>query len=41
MKTLLATIIGLAVAVVANPASAYMIAITTYGPRDRAGVGDR
>src|SRR3989441_3674230 len=32
MKTLLATIIGLAVAVIANPASAYMIAITTSIP---------
>ena len=32
MKTLLATIIGLAIVVVANPASAYVVAITTSIP---------
>jgi len=32
MKTLLATIMGLAIVVVANPASAYMVAITTSIP---------
>jgi len=32
MKTLLATIIGLAIVVGANPASAYVVAITTSIP---------
>jgi len=32
MKTLLATIMGLAIVVVANPASAYVVAITTSIP---------
>jgi hypothetical protein len=32
MKTLLATIIGLAIVVVANPAPAYVVAITTSIP---------